>query len=238
MSTKTIKTSSKQTLCLSGLVAILMAFPMASNVDAATLCTDTGADGSPRCYATANYSPKSSPWNIYGFYSFSTFSDDNVPDGFLQDAVWVIFDNGDFLEGGMFDGDSGSPKFVVAINGVTSGTSTHSPSNNVQYELGVYDDNQDGTWTMKSDSLTKTKYMGAAEAYAAKVGTEATHTNAPDNTTDHDFMYMHWNGNWVLLSSSNVNQGWTESTGWDMYPCGSGNESYYHVNTGKGTQSC
>lgn len=236
---KTTKTSSRQVILLSGLVATLMALPLAIDVDAATLCTDTGADGSPRCYATANYTPKTAPFNVIdGFYSNTKFSDDSVPDGFMQDAVWVIFNNGEILEAGMFDPSTGSPKFVVAINGVPSGTSTHSPSNNVSYELLVHDDNLDNTWTMKSDTQTNTKNMGLIDAYTAKVGVEAQFTNAPNNTTDFNTMFIHHNGSWKLLSTTNIYQGWTESTGWDMDPCGTGNESMYHVNAGKGTQSC
>jgi hypothetical protein len=218
---------------------MLMALPLTINADAATLCTTAGADGSPRCYATANYTPKTAPVDVMdGFYAFTKFSNDSVPDGFLQDAVWVIFDNNDILEAGMFDPSTGSPKFVVAINGVTSGTSTHSPSNNVAYELTVHDSDLNNTWTMKSDTLTNTKNMGLIDAYTSKVGVEAQFTNAPNNTTDFNTMYMHHNGVWKLLSTTNVYQGWTETTGWDMDPCGSGNESMYHVKAGKGTQSC
>lgn len=228
-----------KTILFAGLLAAMMLpFSQLPVAEAATLCSDTGVDGSPRCYATANYSPSSSPWDVDGFYAFVEFSNDSVPDGFLQDAVWVEFDNGDVLEAGMFDPDSGSPKFVNAINGVVNGTSAHSPSNGNTYEIGVYDSDLDNTWTMKADSQTNTRNQGAADGYQARVGVEAQFTNVPNNTTDFDTMYMHNDGSWILLSTSNVNQGDTESSGWDMDPCGSGNEEMYHVNAGKGTQSC
>lgn len=208
--------------------------------DAQTACTDTGVDGSARCYALVTYSPHAP--NIYfdGLYAFVTFSDDSIPDGFLQDSVWMRFVDGGVLEAGMFDGDSGSPKFVNAIDGVVNGTSAHSPSDGNTYDIGVYDSNQDNTWTMKADSQTNT-YFTTENAWQGIVGTEAQFTNAPNNTTDFDFIYVHHLGSWILMDSSTAFfQGFpTPTSGWDTDTCGaSADEQERHVNTGKGTQSC
>lgn len=229
-----------KTILFAGLLATMMLpFSQIPIADATSLCTTLGADNSPRCYATANYSPKIALYSdIDGFYGYMEFSNDSIPNGFMQDAVWVIFSNGDILEAGMFDPNEGSPSFVNAYNGVTSGTSG-TPIDGNRYVVGVYDSNQDSIWKMHSHTQTSYRSMGNVDAYTAKVGVEATHTNAPNNTTDTNNMRMHHNGSWKILSTSNVYQGWTErGAGWDLDQCGSGNERMYHINAGKGTQSC
>ena len=210
-------------------------FSQMQTADAATLCTDVGADESPRCYGLASYSPNSYPYILDGTYSQTTFVNQSPSNGFLQHSVWVIFDNGDILEAGINDPQgSGAAKFVTAVDGsITKSIGT--PSNNQYYGIQVHDSNLDNTWTMAAHTTTDTKYKGSINAYKSQVGSEAVYTNAPNFNIDHNYIYQHIGGSWVLTSSGNSWQGTTTTSGYYLDKCGSGSENYYHINTGKGS---
>ena len=237
---KNITTTTKTILFASLIAAMIIPLSNMQTADAATLCSDTGVDGSPRCYAIVDYSPHAFPNGIYfdGLYTSATFTDDVISDGFLQDSVWMRFVDGGVLEAGFQDQSTGNKYFVNAVDGVVQGTSG-TPSHNTVYAVGVYDSNQDNTWTMKSHTQISTHYT-TSNAWKGSVGTEAQFTNAPNNTTDFDNIYVYDNG-WLLMSSAApFYQGFpTPSSGWDTDTCGtSADEKERHVNTGKGTQSC
>jgi len=237
---KNITKQTKTILFASLIVAMAIAFSQLPTAQAVTTCSGTGIDGSQRCWAQVDYSPHAPGIYFDGLYASVTFTDDNVSDGFLQDSVWMRFVDGGVLEAGFFDPNTGSPKFVNAIDGVVSGTSSTSPSDNSVYSVGVYDSNLDNTWTMKSNNQINTKYT-TSDAWKGTVGTESQYTNAPNHTTDFNSIYVHDGGSWILMSSTTAfYQGFpTTTSGWDTDACGSSSdEKERHVNTGKGTQSC
>jgi len=222
------------TLSLVALLTTVSAIPFA---EAATLCSDTGVDGSSRCYAVSTYSPSSSPYEYQGFSSHQKFVNESPSNGFIQDSLWGIFSDGTVIEAGINDPQgTGAAKFVVAVDGAIKKTSSGSPSNNSQYWMDLLDTNEDGYWTLWAHNTSYTTNVGTSPTlYSVYVGSEAVYTNAPNFNTDHDDLDAHWNGSWVTPSSSNTWQGEIKSSGYYVDECGSSSEQYYHVNTGKGS---
>ena len=235
---------STKTILFASLIA-LFAIPiaMSQSVEAADSCPSAGTNGEVRCYATKTYYLKSTvqPLNV----NTDVYADDismGWQSGFIQNAVWTYLSDGRFIEAGFIDqsGTNGE-RMVCGTGGGTSNFMYRSFGDNDQFntysiELSSGAVFKTGIKHMSSGDETSCSFTSPPSTYphmtAFVLGTEASSPDTSDFEHDWQDLEIDYSD---VVSTQFSGTPWIKEAGtdYDVENCGSGNEQYRHIHTGK-----
>ena len=230
-----------QLTILATAVIMLIPITMGQSVDSSntTTCPPAGLNGENRCYATKTYFSKTPPSSV----NVDVTSDDvSVSSGFLQNALWTWLSNSRLVEAGFLDQSSNSEKIVCGEDGWISDASHVGFSDghifNI-YSLGLANGAvwKTGIKHFYSNAEEYCTVSNPSGTYLVKfiIGSEASRPNNPNYEHEWDDLEIDYsNAASSHFSGTLIAE---EGSGYDVESCGSGNEQYRHIKTGKGDMS-
>lgn len=200
-------------------------------------CSSTGFFGEDRCYAVNTYEPTDAPDSVNVDI---TVDDVNLGfgDGTLQNSLWTILTNERFVEAGFQDQSSDSEKVVCGEGGWIDDFESIDMDdgdnfNAYSLDLGSY------IWKTGIDHIDSSTEVACTESMPSGtewtdfyIGSESTKTSPPDYEHDWDDLEIDYTR--VVSSDFNSVTPVEIGTDFDVEACGSGDEEYYHIQTGKG----
>ena len=202
-------------------------------------CPNAGGNGESRCYATKGYTPDD---NRPSVSVDIVVGDISVTNGFLQNALWSVLSDDRFIEAGFPDHSSNSEKIVCDDNGMPKKSATIDFSdghrlNMYSYALGNGTYWKIGAERHNSGTEKSCTTMSPAETHMRYflVGSEVTRPDSPDYEHEWDDLEI----NYQDVDSGDFSNVWItlEGTDYEVEECGSGDERYRHIQTGKGDLS-
>ena len=202
-------------------------------------CPESGQNSENRCYAVKSYIPEDDLPSV----NVDIVADDvSISSGFLQNALWSHLSDSRFIEAGFLVQSSNSEKIVCGENGNIDRAATISFSDGHRFNAYVYKLNNGTYWKIgiehhNSDTEKSCTTMSPLGTHVEKfrIGSEARYSNSPNYEHDWDDLEI----NYQDVDADDFSSTWITQIGpdYDVEECGSGNEQYRHIQTGKGDLS-
>ena len=198
-------------------------------------CPDGGMNGEHRCYAVKNYIPDGRPTSV----NVDIVADDISVTGFIQNALWSHLSDNRFIEAGFIEMSSNSEKIVCGEEGNIDEATAISFSDGHRFNAYVYDLRNGVSWKIgiehrnsNTEEACTTVHPYGTYMKKFRIGSEASRPDTFDYEHEWDDLEIDHQD----VDSDDFSSVWLTEDGPDykVEECGSGDERYGHIQTGKG----